>query len=244
MSAKRPAGQDGGAAGRPAGVSPRQWGSLPEPLREFYGLGLRVQQKRARAGLSKNAAAAAVAAAAGCDPSKAKHALACAERVKPDDLIRLGGLRTKTGDPPSVNHLRRLAMVADGRHRRRLIAGLGRHGWTARELSEEIRRLKGGSGGAGGPRMAKPGSLAAGLDQVARHTRDWLRRHDVLWAPGRADWLAAPAGGVEGLPERLAEVESLLTELATAALALGGRVREVAAEVRSGRSAGPGRRRT
>jgi hypothetical protein len=186
-----------------------------------------------------------VAADAGCHPAEAKHALAFVERVSAGDVIRLGGMTTRAGDPLSGNHLRRLAMVADGRLRRRLIAGIGKNGWTAEELSGEIRRLKGGSAGAGGPRMTEPGSLAAGMDQVGRHCRDWLKRHDRLWAAGKSDWLAVPAGGaeVEGLPERLAEVEGLLTRLATAALGLGERVRAVAAELRSAPPAGRGRGR-
>src|SRR5215468_2442821 len=106
MSGKRPKRASRGAARRPSEPSTTAWAAVPRPLRAFCELGLRVRREVDR-GRPKKAAARAVAGRVGCEPDKALKALACVERITREELVRLGAMTTRTGEPLSVNHLRR-----------------------------------------------------------------------------------------------------------------------------------------
>jgi hypothetical protein len=234
MSRTKVKGAGGDTARRASGQLPPSLAGVPEPLRSLYELGLRVRRKH-REGLSKKAAARAVDEEEGCGYEKSRQTLRIVERITVKDLVRLGKMRTKAGEPLSGNHLRALSGVADAAARRALIEGIDRHGWTAEELVEQIARGKGRDAGTGGPRLTRPKSLASGLDQVDRHCRDWLKHHDGRWSAGEADWLAAPAGGGDtaALLSRLGEVRGRLRDLARAALDLERRLAAVEAEMRA-----------
>jgi hypothetical protein len=172
-----------------------------------------------------------------CGLDQARKALACVERLTRGDLVLLGAMTTRTGEPLSVKHPQRLAMVGGAKRRRELIAGIKRGGWTAEELSAQIRRRKGATAGTGGPEPTEQSSLESGLDQVDRHCCGWLKRHDGLWAADKAGWLAAVEGAGDAPPGRLGEVRAVLRRLARAAMDLEERLAAVEGGARAG--AGP-----
>jgi hypothetical protein len=214
---------------------------VPAALRAFYDLGLKVRRTRVKKGLSNKGAARLVAADKRVNLSDARQALSCVERISEAELVRLGRMHTRAGKPVAVNHLRRLAMVADRTARRALMAGIGRHGWTAEELAAEIRRRKGEGAGTGGRKLRRPGSLGEGLGQVDAHCRRWLAHHDGLWSGAEAGWLAVPGGVADAgaLRDRVGAVRGGLRRLARAARALEDRLGRVERGLGSGHAQDP-----
>ena len=204
---------------------------VPESLRTFYELGLRVKQK-VDGGDSRRAAARAIAKELGYHRDAARQALTCVERISEDDLIRLGTMHTHDGSPLSPNHLCRLAMVRKEETRQKLIAEIEQHGWTSNDLYEEIKRRKLGSGGTGGPKLRKPASLTVGLDQIMRYSTIWLRHHDELWAAGKDDWMGKRDKRETRLAKYVSELRTRLGKLAKAARGLEKRLARVESEVR------------
>src|SRR5205085_6212301 len=96
----------------------------------------------------------------------------------------------------------RLLMVPADRGRAGLQRQAAEKGWGLEDLEAAIPRRvrRARKGRQGGRPFRRPATLAAGLKQVARHGRAWLRRHRHAWAGD--DWLAARAGAAG--PGRLA----------------------------------------
>ena len=200
------------SADPPDGVDPGHW--------TFWSLGRRIEARVGDAG-SKKAATRAIVAEEGCSYSRARSALAFAQKYpRLQDLVRLGRIRIR-GRPLSEDHLRRLAMAKNDTQAQALLDILERSELTSEQLGAELKRLKGATAGTGGRRLIPPGSLPEGLIQVAWWTGQWLKHHDALWA-GAPAWLAVPEGAEddEELAIRLREVADQLRQLRRAADAL------------------------
>ncbi len=111
-----------------------------------------------------------------------------------------------------------LAAVESRRERLALLRESQRLGWGQRGLQLELQRRRGRQHGGGRPRR-KPRSHgpAADLRELVRLTEAWLRFHDGVWAPGRADY--DPAGGGSPPPDELIgqalKAANLLADLST-----------------------------
>ena len=225
MAKPKAKGSGNNADKRPIGQARTPLDGVPASLREFYKLGHEVNA-RIRDGSQIKADVAKAIREGGGSVSRAKDASLFAARYTEDDLIRLGKVRTRDGKPLVENHLRHLAMVSDRKMRKALITAIGRHGWTAVELRDEIKRRKGPSTRKGGPKLVRPGSIVDGLRQVEKYTHDWLNHYDRLWTKSEAGWLTIPddLGDADSLHEQLVAAMKHVGLLAEAAVDLKDRL--------------------
>src|SRR5689334_20088511 len=103
-----PGGSKKGKVGGSAGIEPGH--------RAFWELGRRIEAAITEAG-SKKAAVRLLVQREGVSYDLARKALAFAERFGRADLVRLGRMRIRGGEPLAQDYLRRLAMVEDAQMR-------------------------------------------------------------------------------------------------------------------------------
>src|SRR5262249_10347707 len=115
-------------------------------------------------------------------------------------------------------------------------------GWSSRQLAEQVSREVGSRGATGGPNLKAPEDLSEALDQVAKHTEEWLKRYDGLWARDRS-WPPRRGFGDEELSTlagRLRELRGRLERLEVESRVLGERLRKIERGIRGNEArAGP-----
>ena len=72
------------------------------------------------------------------------------------------------------SHIRVVFKVKDPRKRLEWLRRAAEQGWPSRELAARVEQEFGGAAGTGGPRLRPPEDLGEALDQVAKHTDEWL----------------------------------------------------------------------
>ena len=228
---------------RPIGQARKSLDGVPAPVRRFYELGQDVNAKIRDGSQSKADVAKAIKGGGG-SVSRAMHASLFAERYTDNDLIRLGKMRTKKGDLLCENHLHHLAMVGDKTMRQKLIKNMRTNGWIAVQLEAEIKRRKGGPEHGGGPKLVRPGSIEEGLRQIEKHSRDWLKHYDGLWAKSEAGWLNVrdETEDADAMREQLATIMDRLRLLEEAASDLKARLATELKSRRAKREGQAGRR--
>ncbi len=224
MARKKPtAGQDRETAARSA--EPPRARRAPESILTFYELGHQVLERATQDSSSYAAAARALAVAENVSLDRARKAVLFARTFSRQDVARLCNPGPDRS-PLSADHIRRVLRIEDRRDRMDWLNRAAAGRWSARYLEREIQREEGGAGGKGGPRLRPPGDLLEALDQILKHSDQWLKRYEGLW---KHDFCWPPVVGL-GMHEpavllgRLREARRQLGRLGQAAESLGERL--------------------
>ena len=228
--------------GRPA--DPPAPEGVEADLWAYALLGKRVAARMARTKLGLKAAAAEQAGLdrvfKGRGAAYAAQAHNVFTRLTEADWARIGKARTREGKPVTRTHLQVLAQDADRDLIDRLLEGLETEGWTAMEIRDKARALKGDRPDRRGGRPRRsPRSLAEGIEWVVRDAEDWLGGHGPD-APGRMAWTERPIpGGAdrEAFLDKVVHAKERLRQMARSARALEGRLSVIEAKVREGGAA-------
>ena len=205
-------------------------------IRAFHELGVRVRTLAAKPDSDVTAAAQELEAEdeeLGFD--RCRKAAQFAEKFTEHEVKRLRELCIAPGNYPlSVNHIRYVLGIKDRATRMRLLKQAAEGGWPAGRLGREVRALTGGKVGSGGPRLAPPGDLLDALEQVIKHSDEWLKRHDGVWCHDSA-WPPVVGLGTaapDNLRRQLKEARERVKRLRKGAEAIEGRLEAVDREVR------------
>ena len=204
-------------------------------IRGFHELGRRVQVLAAEPDSDVTTVARTLEDEEGISFDRCKKAARFAEEFTDRELDRLCAFCLTPGNYPlSVNHIRFVLGVADRATRMRLLKQAAEGGWTAGRLDQKVRALTGEKSGSGGPRLAPPGDLMDALEQVIKHSDEWLKRHDGIWSRDSA-WPPVVGLGTaapEDLRVRLQEARERVKRLREGAAKLEERLGAVDREVR------------